>query len=165
MLQDSIVARRIEDPWETKVQDHTWIHMFGSLSYHAQFTLDLSANPYAKVKDPVWLPPLPRIVYWQASSYLGDQLWIWIYAGAVLPLRSFPGYRDLQGQPSHHNCGALQLRFKGTSCLIMHAVDSADMSAHIWQTTWHHISSCELQTNWHNNCKYLKTTAFLKYIK
>lgn len=112
MLQDSIVPRRIEEPWETKVQDHTWIHMLGSLSDHAQFTLDLSANPYAKVKDPIWLPSLPRVVYWQVSSYLGDQLWIWINAGAMLPLSSLLGYRDLQGQPNHHNCGALQLMFQ-----------------------------------------------------
>jgi len=35
MVQDSIVPRRIEDPWETKEQDDTWIHMLGSLSDHA----------------------------------------------------------------------------------------------------------------------------------
>jgi len=45
MLQDSIVPCGIEDPWETKVQERTWIHMLGSLSDHAQFTLDLSTNP------------------------------------------------------------------------------------------------------------------------
>ena len=109
MLQDSIIPRRIEEPWETKVQEHTKIHMHGSLSDNAKFSLDLSANPCAEVNDPICRLPLPRVVYGQESFYLGGQLWILIYAGAMLPLSSLPGSKDLQGQPSHHSCGALQV--------------------------------------------------------
>jgi hypothetical protein len=41
MLQDSTVPHRIEDSRETKVQDHTWIHMLRSLSDYAKCTPDL----------------------------------------------------------------------------------------------------------------------------
>ncbi|KAL3276307.1 hypothetical protein HHI36_024229 [Cryptolaemus montrouzieri] len=70
----------------------------------------LRANPYPEVTDPICRLPLPTLFYRLEALYLGDQLRIWVRAGATPTRGPLPDFQGPRRRSGHcRNCGALRV--------------------------------------------------------
>jgi hypothetical protein len=115
----------VEDPREAKARDRARIRtpvaerhrlaqarLVGTnpLPDHARHAPVLRANPYPEVTDPICRLPLPTFFYRLEAPHLGDQLRIWVRAGATPPRSPLPDFQGPRGRPGHRrNCGALRV--------------------------------------------------------
>ena len=121
----SAAPRSVEDPREAKARDRARIRtpvaerhrlaqarLVGAnpLPDHARHAPVLRANPYPEVTDPICRLPLPTFFYRLEAPHLGDQLRIWVRAGATPPRSPLPDFQGPRGRPGHRrNCGALRV--------------------------------------------------------
>ena len=118
-------SRSLTIPREAKTRDRARIKCNASETHHlaqaryvnrdplphqARRVTILRANPYPEVTDLICRLPLPTLFYRLEALYLGDQLRIWVRAGATPtrgPLPDFQGPRRRSGH--RRKCGALRV--------------------------------------------------------